>query len=206
MCDLAFPKQDLVLKPATSPLVDSAMSALHFPLAAKLQSTDLTHRSDHGGVKLNLHSRAEVDHAIDSLFMLADDLKIHAEGVLLQEMHSISYELIVGLKTDELFGPLLMIGRGGIDVELRPDVQIALLPLTAADIKAQLLKLDSAELFMGHRGRAVVDLDALAQSLEVLTEGFLNDNNLVELELNPLAVTDSGSVIALDALGTERCR
>ncbi len=206
LCDIAFPKQSLISKPVTQTEVESRASELQYPLAAKLQSRDMTHRSDLGGVLLNLNSTADVQEAIDSLFALADSLQISCQGVLLQEMHSVSYELIVGIRKDELFGPLLVVGRGGIDVELRPDVQIAALPLSAQEIKAQLLKLDSAELFNGHRGRAVVDLDALAQSLATLTNGYLKDNNLVELELNPLAVTVTGEIIALDALGTEVCQ
>ena len=176
---------------------------LQLPLAAKLQSSEMTHRSDRGGVQLNLTNVSEVHTATNTLFELARSLGLSCDGVLLQEMHRVSYELIVGIKNDELFGPLLVVGRGGIDVELRPDVQIAALPLTAAEIKTQLLKLESADLFAGHRGRAVVDLDALARTLAALTDGYLADEHLIELEINPLAVTDKGLVIALDALGTE---
>jgi len=78
-----------------------------------------------------------------------------------------------------------------------------LLPLAAEDIKSLLQKLDSAGLFSGHRGRVRIDLDRLADSLATLANGFLNDASLVELEINPLAVTASGQVIALDALGLE---
>ena len=206
LSDLAFAKQCLVSVSATPAQVAEQISELRYPLVAKLQSQQMTHRSDHGGVLLNLNAKSEVDVAIDSLFKLAESLGISCEGVLLQEMHKVSYELIVGVKTDDLFGPLLMVGRGGIDVELRPDVQIAALPLTVAEIKTQLLKLDSAQLFSGHRGRVGVDLDALAQSLAALTKGYLEDGGLIELELNPLAVTETGKVIALDALGTEVCQ
>ena len=203
LCDIRFPKQSLVLNSNDASEVATLAGSLQFPLVAKLQSSEMTHRSDRGGVQLNLTTVADVQAATDTLFKLANSLGITCDGVLLQEMHSVSYELIVGIKNDDLFGPLLVVGRGGIDVELRPDVQIAALPLTAAEIKTQWLKLDSADLFAGHRGRAVVDLDALAHSLAALTKGYLADQSLIELEINPLAVTDKGLVIALDALGTE---
>ena len=230
LCDMRFPKQHLLLEaddtsevaiasiiatdlttasdststPDSILSLDSRLNTaagrLQLPLAAKLQSSEMTHRSDRGGVQLNLTSVSEVQAATNKLFELARSLELSCDGVLLQEMHRVSYELIVGIKNDELFGPLLVVGRGGIDVELRPDVQIAALPLTAAEIKTQLLKLESADLFAGHRGRAVVDLDALARTLAALTEGYLADEHLIELEINPLAVTDKGLVIALDAL------
>ncbi len=203
LCRMAFPEYALVTAGTDNTAVEALVSSLQFPLVAKLQSDEMSHRSDQGGVLLNLSSVADVHRAVDSLFALATSLHIACEGVLLQEMHRISYELIVGIKNDDLFGPLLVVGRGGIDVELRPDVQIAALPLTADEIKAQLLKLESADLFSGHRGRAMVDLDKLAALLAELTDGYMADDNLVELEINPLAVTDTGQVIALDALGTE---
>lgn len=203
LCDIAFPKQNLVLDSNNLSEIAALADNLQFPLVAKLQSKEMTHRSDRGGVQLNLSSVAEVQAAVDALFKLAGSLGIACDGVLLQEMHKVSYELIVGIKNDDLFGPLLVVGRGGIDVELRPDVQIAALPLTAGEIKSQLLKLDSADLFSGHRGRPVIDLHALAESLAELTNGYLIDDSLIEMEINPLAVTESGHVIALDALGTE---
>ena len=203
LCDIEIPHQRLVPKNANASSIAELAAQLKFPLVAKLLSSEMTHRSDHGGVHLGLTSSAEIHTAIDSLFNMASSLHIACEGVLLQEMHSVSYELFVGIKNDELFGPMLLVGRGGIDVELRPDVQIASLPLTAEDIKSLLHKLDSAGLFAGHRGRAVIDLDELAHTLAALGNAFLNDDNLIELEINPLAVTESGQVIALDALGTE---
>jgi acyl-CoA synthetase (NDP forming) len=204
LCDLNFPKQSLI--PGKGLDLSEFIDGLQLPLVAKLQSDEMTHRSDQGGVILNLGSPGEVQNAVDSLFELAAGLNINIDGVLLQETHQISYELIVGIRNDDLFGPMLVIGRGGIDVELRPDVQIAALPLTAEEIKAQMLKLESADLFTGHRGRALVDLDALASSLLQLTTGYLNDGRLHEIEINPLAVTTSGQVVALDALGSERSR
>jgi len=206
LSSIAFPNQHLVLPGTDATAVKKMAGRLQFPLVAKLQSSEMTHRSDQGGVLLNLRTDEEVQTAVDSLFRLPGTLGIQCEGILLQEMHKISVELIVGIKTDELFGPMLVIGRGGIDVELRPDVKIAFLPLTAKEIKALLLKLESADLLSGHRGRAVVDLDSLTQSLAALTSGYLADGSLVELEINPLAVTETGSVIALDALGIQVCQ
>ncbi|OED39568.1 hypothetical protein AB833_14885 [Chromatiales bacterium (ex Bugula neritina AB1)] len=203
MCDITFPRQHLVTSVVESASVARLVGGFNFPLVAKLQSVAMPHRSDQGGVLLNLRSVQETQKAVEKLFELARTLDIEWDGVLIQEMHSISYELIVGIKKDELFGPLLVIGRGGIDVELRPDVQSAGLPLTESEIKSLLLKLESAPLFSGHRGRPVIDLDAMVRSLYQLTTACLSDKKLIELEINPLAITDDGRVIALDALATE---
>lgn len=206
MCDIKFPQQHLIKNRGDTYQVSTVVAQLQFPLVAKLQSDAMPHRSDHGAVLLNLQSEQQVQDALITLFELAAAKDIDCDGVLLQQMHRVSYELIAGIRDDVLFGPMLVVGRGGIDVELRPDVQIATLPLDAGEIKALLLKLDSAELFAGHRGRPVIDLQALAATLCQLTEGYLADKNLVEVEINPLAVTADGRVIALDTLAVERTR
>lgn len=206
LCDIEFPQQRLVPNLTDENQIMQVLAELQFPLVAKLQSDAMPHRSDHGGVLLNLHSVQQTHEAVRTLFELAASHEIDCDGVLLQEMHRISYELIVGIREDDTFGPLLVVGRGGIDVELRPDVQIATLPLAADEIKALLLKLESAELFSGHRGRPVLDLDALAKNLCTLTDGYLANKKLVEIEINPLAVTVDGQAIALDALAVERIK
>ncbi len=201
LCDLPFPGQQLVAAAAD---FEKITVGLQYPLVAKLQSDAMPHRSEHGGVVLNLQSPEQVRTALETLFALAASLNIPCEGVLLQEMHDISVELIVGIKDDPLFGPLFVVGRGGIDVELRPDVRSAGLPQTPEEIKTLLLDLESADLLTGHRGRPTVDLNALADSLAALADGFLADDTLCELEINPLVVTGDGRVMALDALGRER--
>jgi len=211
MCNFVFPAHYLVAERNTSDIATGDGIAvrvgqvnLKFPLVAKLQSDAMPHRSEHGGIILNLHTTAQTQEAVETLFQLATAMDIDCEGVLLQEMHEVACELIVGIKNDALFGPVFLVGRGGVDVELRPDVQSALLPLTSDEIKSMVLALESAPLLSGHRGGPVVDLELLAKNLAMLADNYLADKQLIDLEINPLAITKEGSVIALDALASER--
>lgn len=181
--------------------VAAALSALPGPYAAKLQSPDMPHKSEHGGVILGLADTAAAGAAVDTLFARGRAAGVACDGVLIEQMIPFDVELIVGFRRDPVFGALLMVGRGGVDVELAPDVAMGLLPLDAAEIEALLRSLRSARLFDGVRGRAPVDVAAIARGLAHVGERFLADHTLVEIEINPLAARGA-SVVALDALIT----
>lgn len=197
--DITIPKQRMV---AVDDNIVEVLASLKYPLVAKLQSAALPHRSDHGGVILNLTSHEDAVHAVTKLFALANTLGIKADGVLLQQMNQVDTEFFVGLKVDATFGPLLVVGRGGVDVELRPDVRTALLPLTPQDIHVLLLQLDSAALLQGYRGRQPANIARLAEQLHQLTLAFTEDESLLTFEINPLALTTEGHIVALDAMAT----
>ncbi len=197
LCSLEFPKSCLV---KSEQEVSAALANLKFPLVAKLQSADMPHKSDHGGVALGLDNEPDVVAAVKQMTSIATRMSVDFDGVLIQEMAPFAHELIVGFRRDPLFGPQLLIGRGGVEVELRPDTASAYLPLSAADVKAMLEGLDTGALLSGHRGGPAADLDALALNLSELSEGFLASPGVIELEINPLVLTRSGRMLALDAL------
>ena len=121
-------------------------------------------------------------------------------SVLAEQMLPFDHELLLGLRRDARFGPVLTIARGGVEAELDPDAVNLLLPATAEDILAALGRLRSAKLLRGFRGKPGVDMDALASRIHQICEWF-SDQPLREVEINPLAIRGN-EVWALDALIT----
>ena len=179
--------------------VAAAIAGLTGPFAAKLQSPAMPHKSEHGGVMLGLADVPAVTDAVRVLQQRGRDARVDCEGVLIEQMVGFDIELIVGFRRDPVFGPMLMVGRGGVEVELDPDVAIGLLPLSVQEIVALLQSLRSARLFAGFRGRQAVDVGVIAQGLARIAARFLADPGLDEIEINPLVARGS-NVVALDAL------
>lgn len=179
--------------------VDRGIATLEGPFVAKLQSPAMPHKSEHGGVMLGLADAAAAIEAVRVLSQRGRDAKVDCDGVLIEQMVGFDIELIVGFRRDPVFGPMLMVGRGGVEVELDPDVAMALLPLTVQEIEALLRSLRSARLFGGFRGRQPVDVGAIARGLEKIAASFLADPGLDEIEINPL-VARGADAVALDAL------
>ena len=179
--------------------VAAGLAGMRGPFAAKLQSPDMPHKSEHGGVILGLADTGAAAAAVATLLARGRDAKVACDGVLLEQMVGFDVELIAGFRRDPVFGALLMVGRGGVEVELSPDVAMGLLPLSADEIAALLRSLRSARLFDGFRGRPAVDVAAIARSLSRIGDRFLADPALNEIEINPLVARGDGAV-ALDAL------
>ncbi|MEQ9037062.1 MAG: acetate--CoA ligase family protein [Silicimonas sp.] len=199
--NLAFPEQLLV---GTAEEAANGLTTLSTPLVVKLQSPDMPHKSDHGGVRLGIADPETLKSTVQDMLEIADKSGLRLDGILVQEMSSVAQELIVGFKRDPVFGPLLLIGRGGVEVELRPDSKMAYLPLTGDAVLSMLRGLATAPLFEGYRGGAKGDLKALAQSLADLGNAFAADSSIEEIEINPLALTRDGRFVALDALSLHR--
>ncbi|WP_456388399.1 acetate--CoA ligase family protein [Profundibacter sp.] len=200
-CGLQFPKH-VLLQSADD--AASAFAQLTPPLVVKLQSPDMLHKSEHGGVALGIQSQSELATEVQRMLEIANKGNLRLDGILAQEMAPISQELIIGFKRDAVFGPLILIGRGGVEVELRPDRVLAYLPLGEDEILALLQGLETALLFEGYRGGPQGDLRQLAQNLSALGAAFIADESIEEIEINPLALTKSGDFIALDALSLHR--
>lgn len=185
------------LLPAEQP--PPADLGLRFPLAAKLQSAALLHKSEAGAVLLRIGSVAELAAALRRLSAIGREHRLAVQGVLVEEMVGFDHELLLGLRRDPQFGAVLTLGRGGVEVELDPDAATRLLPLDAAQVQAMLRSLRSARLFDGFRGRPGVDLPAIAARIAALCRWFEGQGDLLELEINPLALR-GGHAWALDAL------
>lgn len=185
---------------------DKALSdanALGYPLVLKAVSSQLPHKTEAGAVALNLKDGAALNAALEKMRASLVDYAPHVpfDQVLLEPMAKPPLaELIVGIKRENDFGLALVIGAGGILVELLKDSRSLLLPTTDGAIRQALLGLRSAALLQGFRGRQVADLDALVAAIRAVADyACENAGQLLELDVNPLLVGADGTT-AVDAL------
>jgi acetate---CoA ligase (ADP-forming) len=179
------------------------------PVALKICSAQITHKSDIGGVALGLSSEAEVRAGYEKVRAAGAGVPdALLDGVLVTPMRSGGAELLAGVTVDPAFGPVLAVGLGGIWVELLRDTSLRLLPVDAAEVKRMLSELRGLPLLQGARGTRAANLDAVAEAIAGLGEVALSlDGTLRALEVNPLWV-NGDQVEALDVLvvtdGTEQ--
>ncbi|MCM2347001.1 MAG: acetate--CoA ligase family protein [Acidovorax soli] len=173
---------------------------LPYPVVAKLQSDQLLHKSDAGGVVLRIQDDPSLQAAMERLQKVGTGLGIPVQGILVEQMLPFDHELLLGLRRDPRFGPVLTLARGGIEAELDPDVVNLLLPANADDIAQMLSHLRCFKLLQGFRGKPGADISAVARRIADLAEWFLQQP-LRELEINPLVI-QGNQVWALDALIT----
>ena len=167
------------------------------PFAAKMICPGLLHKSDAGGVKVGLSDAAEVLAAVRGFESLARTSGLRLEGVLVEEMAPPGVELVVGGVIDERFGPVLMLGMGGVYVELFRDTVFRVCPITRRDAETMIDALRGAPLLRGARGRAAVDESLIASALLAVGDeaGLLMDlqHQVAELDINPLIVSARGA-------------
>jgi acetyltransferase len=175
---------------------------LGFPVVLKIWSPDIIHKSDVGGVQVGLKSVKEVKDAFDLMMYRIPKKLPDADilGVLVQEMCSGGREVILGMKRDPHFGPLMMFGMGGTMVEVLKDVAFYLAPLTAEEAKQMLVSTKTYQMLKGVRGQEGVDIDAIAEGLQRLSQLVTEFAEIQELDINPYVVGPEGTVpIAVDA-------
>jgi len=179
----------------------AAAEAIGFPVVLKIRSPDILHKTEAGAVVLDLRSRDAVATAADALLASAraayPDARI--EGFLVQEMVG-GVEAIVGARSDPLYGPLLLIGSGGVLVELAKDAALRLLPVSAGEVSDLIDGLKLAKLLGGYRGRPAADRAALEQAALALAQFYLDHRARIEdIEINPLMVRALGrGAVAVD--------
>jgi acetyltransferase len=174
---------------------------LNYPVVLKLNSTSITHKTDVGGVKLNLNSEEEVRQAFDQIYnnLVKLNLSKHFDGVTIQPMIKMNgYELIIGSSIDEQFGPVILFGLGGTLVEVFKDKALALPPLNTTLAKNLIKKTKIYNALIGARGRKQVDLQALEKILVRFSELIVEQPLIKECDINPLIISDKG-IVALDA-------
>jgi len=177
-----------------SGLADAA-AALGFPLAAKIQSPGIPHKTEAGGVRLDIADLPALEAAFADILANAARQAPHAalDGVLLEPMAPPGIEMIVGIVRDPTFGPVVMVGAGGVTTELFRDTAYRLAPVDEAEAMAMLRELRSARLLEGFRGAPPADLPALARLVALVSR--LADAacaHVAELELNPVIVHPAG--------------
>jgi acetate---CoA ligase (ADP-forming) len=171
-------------------------ASIGFPVALKIRSAAIVHKSEAGGVMLDLANEAQVIDAADALMKSARAAHPGAaiDGFLVQQMVS-GVEAIVGAHDDPLYGPLLLVGSGGILVELMRDVAQRLLPVGAGDVGKMIDGLKLARLLAGYRGRPAADRAALETAALALGHFYLDHRaRIAEIEINPLMVRATGAV------------
>ncbi|MEI6532052.1 MAG: acetate--CoA ligase family protein, partial [Chlamydiota bacterium] len=162
----------------------------------KLHSRTITHKSDVGGVKLNLEDKAAVINAFEEIRLSA---KEGFEGVTVQPMIKLKgYELIVGSYTDEQFGPVILFGLGGELVEVFKDKALSMAPLNHFLAKELMQETRIYKALLGVRGRPAVDMEALEKILIHFSRMILELPMIKECDINPLIVS-SKEILALDA-------
>ncbi|HEX3402807.1 MAG TPA: acetate--CoA ligase family protein [Acetobacteraceae bacterium] len=185
--------------------VDEAMNAagsLGYPVVLKVESPDLPHKTEAGVVRLNIHSADEVRAAHQTIMAKANAVTPapRINGVLVQRMMPQGIEMVVGARIDPLFGPLVVVGLGGILVELLQDSALAPAPVTHDEALALLAQLKGARLLDGFRGMPGVDRNRLADVIcSIATFAADHRDAIAELDVNPLICTGD-SITAVDAL------
>lgn len=186
----------------SGPEAAAIAASLGFPSVLKVESPDLPHKTEAGVIRLNLKSAAEVEAAYEAVMANAARVSPapRVNGVLVQPMVPQGVEIMVGARVDPLFGPLIVVGLGGIFVELLKDTAIALAPVTHAEALAMLGKLKGQAMLDGFRGTAGVDRDALAGVICRIGE-FIADHRevIAEIDVNPL-IAAGERILAVDAL------
>ena len=176
--------------------------AIGFPVALKILSVDVVHKSDVGGVALDLADEDAVRTAASVMLARLGAMlpAPRVEGFTVQAMvrRPQAHELIVGVSTDPVFGPVILFGQGGIAVEVLADHAIGLPPLNAVLARDMVAHTRVAKLLAGYRNRAPADIEAICRTLVQISQMVIDLPSIVELDINPL-LADAGGVLALDA-------
>lgn len=173
-------------------------SQIGTPVAMKISSPDISHKSDVGGVELNIaaiDAKATYDKIISRIKKAVPDARI--EGILVQQMAPPGHEVIVGLKKDAQFGHALMFGLGGIFVEVYKDVSFRVAPIGIKEALNMISEIKGYPILKGIRGRKPADIDAIARVLVSVSE-MAEKEKIIELDINPLIAGETGA-IAVDA-------
>jgi succinyl-CoA synthetase beta subunit len=180
----------------------SELAALKAPYVVKVMSPRILHKSDVGGVRVRLTDAAEVGEAIESMIQNPAIAKHPRDGFLVEEMASPGQELVIGAVRDPQFGPLVMVGLGGIFVEVLKDVAFRICPIERIDAGEMLDELKGKALLDGARGQSKVSKQAIIDVLLKVggAQGLLMQlaDDIAEADLNPLICSSEGAV-AVDA-------
>jgi len=176
-----------------------AAEQIGYPVVMKIVSPDVVHKTEVGGVKINLSCGKDVGEAFDAM-MASVRLKMptaRIKGVLIEEMVR-GTELIIGSSCDPQFGRMLMFGMGGIFVEIYKDVSFRLVPIADFDAREMMEEIKGKAIFEGARGYPKADKDQIVRILLAVSEGLMKQPDIEELDINPLMVTEKG-IVAVDA-------
>jgi acyl-CoA synthetase (NDP forming) len=174
-----------------------AASRMRYPLAMKVVSPDIIHKSDAGGIKLDLKDAKEVQNAFKKIVKNAEKVTTRKSvlGTLISPMAAPGQECIIGMIRDPQFGPVIMFGLGGIFVEVLKDVSFRVAPLAQEDIDEMVEEIKGYKILTGIRGESPKDIDALKDILAKLSEIAIDNPEIREIDLNPVIVHEKGASI-----------
>ena len=170
---------------------------LGFPVALKIVSPEIVHKSDIGGVKLGLKNVSQVKSAYDDILQNArkscPEARLH--GVSVQKMAPPGQEMIIGMFRDPQFGPVLMFGLGGVMVEIMKDVSFRLLPLSPQDAREMVSEIKGYKLLTGFRGSDPVNIQSVENLLLKMSDLIQAHPQIRELDVNPVMANKDGALI-----------
>lgn len=178
----------------------NAARKISYPVALKVASSDIIHKTDAGGVMLDIKDEKEMTAAFSNMLrnIKSKHPKARIEGFFVQQMLKNGYELIVGGKRDETFGPVVMLGFGGIFVEIFDDVVFRVAPVSKDDVLEMIEEIKAGKILKGYRGRKPANLNELVDVVMKASKILLDNPEIKELDINPLIV-DEHSAVAVDA-------
>ncbi len=200
-----------VLKQAGIPVVETRLAKTReeaarisrefgFPVAMKIASPDVIHKSDSGGVRLNLNNMKEVKSAYNDIILKVNQQYPHAilHGVSVQKMLVPGTEVIIGTSKDPQFGPVIMFGLGGIFVEVLKDISFRIIPVDQRDAQEMISEIKGYLLLQGYRGKVPANIAALTEMILKISNLVEENPQIKELELNPIFAYGDRAV-AVDA-------
>jgi acyl-CoA synthetase (NDP forming) len=177
--------------------ISEAAFKISYPLAMKVVCPDIIHKSDAGGIKLNLKGQAEVQEAFEEIMGNACKVTTRDRvlGALISPMAAEGQECIIGMTRDHQFGPVIMFGLGGIFVEVLKDVSFRVAPLAGEDIDEMIKEIKGYKVLTGIRGEKPRDIDAIRRILARLSDMAIDNPEIQEIDLNPVIIHDKGASI-----------
>lgn len=200
-----------LLKKAGVNVVDTKLAAskeeaiaisqqMGFPVALKIASPDVVHKTDAGGVQLGLTTAEQVAKGYDDIIKAIKEAypEANIQGVAVQQMARTGVEVIIGMSKDAQFGPVIMFGLGGILVEILKDVSFRIVPLTGRDAREMIKEIKGHPLLEGYRGQEPVDIANLEELILKVSDFVEQHPEIDEIDLNPIFAYSDGA-IAVDA-------
>lgn len=199
--EIPVPEQQVI---TSKKQLQEKLRDMKYPLVMKISSPDILHKTEAGGVKLNIQTQKEAESAFDEIITKCSAYNPAAriEGILVQEQAAKGVEMIIGVTSDRQFGPMLVIGMGGIFVEVFQDAVMYPCPLSKSEAIWMIKNLKAYKLLKGYRGSQPCDIEALAETMvKVAAYAEKHKEELKELDLNPVFVYPEGKgVCVADAL------
>lgn len=194
--EAGIPCTRTVLAP-TKEMAVSIAEELGYPVVLKVSSVDISHKSDAGGVKVNLSSAREVEEAYAAIMAScrAYDPKAAIEGVSVQPMARPGTEIIMGMIKDKSFGPVVMFGLGGIFVEVLKDVAFRIVPIDQEDAVQMMEEIQGKKLLGGYRGKEPADRETLQKMLVALSDFVNATPGIEEIDMNPVFAYSEGAAV-----------